>query len=104
METKEEVLRTFGAMQSGLPDEDKRRIIGKAYDLFVQLRAFNDEIRHISEGSGLSLHGIGATDESAIISASDGVCYLDLNPLRHIKNQPDEGTASDEFIICSLEE
>lgn len=57
MGTKEEVLRTFGAMQSGLSDEEKRRIIGKAYDLFLQLRTFNDEIRRISVGSGLSLHG-----------------------------------------------
>lgn len=104
METKEEVLRTFGAMQSELPDKEKRRIIGRAYDLFVQLREFDDEIRRISGGSGLSLHGIGATDENAIISASDGVCYLDLNPLRHIKSRTDEGTTSDEFIICKLEE
>ena len=103
METKEEVLRTFDAMQSGLPDEDKRRIIGKAYDLFVQLKAFNDEIRRISGGSGLSLHGIGSTDESAIISASDGVCYLDLNPLKRIKAQPDTDAVPDEFIICKLE-
>lgn len=104
METKEEVLRTFGAMQSGLSDEDKRRIIGKAYNLFVQLRAFNDEIRRISGGSGLSLHGVGSIDESAIISASDGICYLDLNPLRHIKNQPNEEPAPDKYIICKLED